>query len=478
MSSYVRWVALVVVVALLPSVAEAREQERVRVVVSVVDANGAPVSQIPVRIYPDGDGTGVKAETGSDGTFSVDLLPDTYQLHETSERWSIARGGTLSVKAGAPAQHRVRAVHSAKVGGRLVDRAGRPIAGVNADLTGTYGQVAIGAVTDANGSWSYSDMPPASYGVMVYGGDRTWFIGRPVSLSAAAGQTLRRDVVVDRGSRVTGRLVDPAGRPIADATYWVVWFDRDGNERGRGQQRVEPDGTFDIPSLPLRTYQLLIGAPGRDYRWASAPGYRSPVLYKPSEGQHLQLGDVRVLDRAPASLAAPRILAAPRVGAPVRVDPGRWDAEGVRLSYQWLRGGRPVRGATSSTFTPRPGDLGASLRVAVSAQRDGSARRTLSTKGRTVQRGHLARTLGPTVSGRSSVGKRLTASPGTWSPAAQSLRYQWRLDGRAIAGATTSRLLLTPRMRGRMVSVSVTARRGGYAPSTSGSTPVRVRSRR
>lgn len=68
----------------------------------------------------------------------------------------------------------------------------------------------------------------------------------------------------------------------------------------------------------------------------------------------------------------------------------------------------------------------------------------------------------PRITGARGVGKRLTASTGTWSPAPSSYAYRWYRNGRAISGATRRTHTPTRADAGRYLTVRVTATRVGY----------------
>jgi len=70
----------------------------------------------------------------------------------------------------------------------------------------------------------------------------------------------------------------------------------------------------------------------------------------------------------------------------------------------------------------------------------------------------------PRIVGRTRVGRTLRVRPGTWSPAAVNLTYQWFARGVAIERATTSTLRLTRALRGKRIQVQVTASRLGSMP--------------
>ena len=72
----------------------------------------------------------------------------------------------------------------------------------------------------------------------------------------------------------------------------------------------------------------------------------------------------------------------------------------------------------------------------------------------------------PTISGTTRAGAVLTATPGTWAPSGAGLKYQWKRDGVAISRATGSGYTLGEYDAGRRITVSVTATRTGYLPST------------
>jgi len=71
----------------------------------------------------------------------------------------------------------------------------------------------------------------------------------------------------------------------------------------------------------------------------------------------------------------------------------------------------------------------------------------------------------PTVTGAARVGAPLTATPGSWKPAA-SVRYQWLSNGAAIAGATAATYTPGAAQRGRTLAVRVTATRQNWAPAS------------
>ena len=78
----------------------------------------------------------------------------------------------------------------------------------------------------------------------------------------------------------------------------------------------------------------------------------------------------------------------------------------------------------------------------------------------------VANVTAPRISGTPKVGRTLAGSAGTWTPTPATTTYQWLADGRAIAGATTSKLKVGPTLVGRRISLRVTVGADGFLPAT------------
>ena len=67
----------------------------------------------------------------------------------------------------------------------------------------------------------------------------------------------------------------------------------------------------------------------------------------------------------------PTISGTAKVGKTLTAVPGTWAPATVKLSYQWLRDGAAIKGATSSTYTLVKADKGARLTVKVKGSKSG-----------------------------------------------------------------------------------------------------------
>jgi len=166
----------------------------------------------------------------------------------------------------------------------------------------------------------------------------------------------------------------------------------------------------------------------------------------------------------------PSISGTAAVGSKLTASRGTWTS-GTAISYRWKADGRPIAGATASTFTVPSSLRGDRITVTVTGKKTGYS--TAAVTSRATTRVMLAGT--PTISGTPAVGKRLTAKPGTWTTGA-TLRYQWYANGARITGATKSTWTITKSQRGKVITVKITGAKSGYTTVTrtsKGSTKVR-----
>ncbi|HET7684531.1 MAG TPA: CHAP domain-containing protein [Marmoricola sp.] len=199
---------------------------------------------------------------------------------------------------------------------------------------------------------------------------------------------------------------------------------------------------------------------GGDFDWAEV---------RRGDGSNWPDGFIHLRDARVQNRSLPSVVGSPQVGVPLTASTGTWTPS-ARVEVQWLRNGRAIAhaaDATSTTFTPRPGDVGAQLSVRVVAHRYGylDAVRT-SARAAAVVPGSLEVTQQPTMSGFPKVTATLTAQLPQFAPTPSASSIQWSADGQAIAGATTPTLALGPDLLGKRISFTVTATRPGYDTRT------------
>lgn len=167
----------------------------------------------------------------------------------------------------------------------------------------------------------------------------------------------------------------------------------------------------------------------------------------------------------PAAWVVPGVGGSPRVGIVQRAVPGTWVPAGAALSYQWTSDGRPIAGATGSTYPLPPQQVGHEVEVTVIATIGNRVLRRSSSNIADVYPGVLA-AVEPHLVGTAAPGGTLTVDPGSWSPTPSRFGYAWLRDGTVIPGTTTRSYAVRRSDRGHGISVRVTASLAGYVTRT------------
>ncbi len=192
---------------------------------------------------------------------------------------------------------------------------------------------------------------------------------------------------------------------------------------------------------------------------------------------------------APASTVAPSISGTAQAGQTLSAQPGSWSgAQPISYGYQWQRcntGGEEcelIAGAQSETYMLAASDIGASVRVVVTAS-DSYGRALAPSSPTVVEPPPVPSNIGPPgVSGLAQDAQTLTASTGEWSTIAPvSYSYQWEscnehgAECAPVEAATGSEYQLTNGDIGTTLRVEVTATDPGGSTHATSATTATVR---
>jgi subtilisin family serine protease len=218
----------------------------------------------------------------------------------------------------------------------------------------------------------------------------------------------------------------------------------------------------------------IVGAVGATYMLSAADvGARVRVVVSATNasGSGEAASDVTalVLVAAPAATATPSVNGLVEAGATLTASSGTWSGvQPIAFSYRWQRcdtGGVcvDIPGATSATYTLTAADVGARVKVVVSATNASGSSEAASDATAPITGVAPVSVSAPQLSGSAMETQTLTASAGTWSgtqPIEHAYRWQ-RCDGAGacveIAGATGATYTLTAADVGASVKVVVSA---------------------
>lgn len=182
--------------------------------------------------------------------------------------------------------------------------------------------------------------------------------------------------------------------------------------------------------------------------------------------------DARLVATAPPEIQAP---SGTGVGATLTSTPPVWNQADVTMTYQWLRDGQQIAGATATTYVLTATDYNKAISVRVTGKKSGfSDGVVVSNVIGTTAGGALQATVQPTITGTPKVGSSLTAVPGTWSQPAPTFRYQWMRTGAPIPNANAIAYRLTPEDAGKNISVTVLASKTGFADGSAATAAIAI----
>lgn len=220
-------------------------------------------------------------------------------------------------------------------------------------------------------------------------------------------------------------------------------------------------GCANIPGATATGYVLTVSDVGHTVRVAvsahNAAGTASFV----------QSGATALVVAVPASTAAPVLSGTAVVGRTLTTTAGAWNTRAT-FTYSWLRcnaagiGCSAIAGATSTTYVATIGDRGSTLVSRVTASNLAGTATALSTH-TVVVVGVPSLTKAPHISGRVRVGRKLSATRGSWSDSPTGYRYQWlrcNKHGGACArikAATHSKYKVAKRDSRHRIRVRITA---------------------
>lgn len=230
--------------------------------------------------------------------------------------------------------------------GRVVDLEGRPVADASV-WAGDRDQVATQARTGPDGRFRLGPLSDER-STTVWAGDREGGLAREHfdDVRVFAGrETDLGDLALAPGARLSGRVVDADGRPVAGARativsrHHVLGYTVTPNGP-KWTVRGDKQGQFRTPALPVGPLEFIVTAPGKARR------YLSPLV-EPGQTA-IDLGDVRLEDERPITGVVVDQDGRPVARASVVVDadddhPATTDAEGrftvheAAVDAVWLR---------------------------------------------------------------------------------------------------------------------------------------------
>lgn len=137
-------------------------------------------------------------------------------------------------------------------------------------------------------------------------------------------------------------------------------------------------------------------------------------------------------------------------------------ATGGTKTYAWTKNG-VVTGITTASIAVPASWYNASVTCSLTSTKSATSVTRTSAAVKIALGSALRYTVRPKVLGKTKVGKVLTCSHGTWSPAATSYKYQWYRGATALVGKIAVKYKTVRKDKGKLITCKVTASTAGYA---------------
>ncbi|MDR7382951.1 hypothetical protein [Promicromonospora iranensis] len=277
------------------------------------------------------------------------------------------------------------------------------------------------------------------------GSDRLEPSSVTTSVAVALGQFEADMPAIVGTARVGETLVaDPrTWTPLPSSTTYVWRVDGEVLPGENGSKLVVPRSAFG------KKISVVVTGARANYATTSSGSNRTS-----------KVGGIFVVSKSPS------VSGTTRVGSTLKAAYGTWAPVPEAVKYQWRLDGRAVLGATSRTWKLPPSARSKRVTVAVTGVKTQYLAKTVASAATATIKPGILVAPRPTITGTTKVGATLKAVRGTWSPQPSTVKYQWKVGGVAVRGATSYWFKVPASAKGKRVAVVVTGSRTGYVTKT------------
>ena len=232
------------------------------------------------------------------------------------------------------------------------------------------------------------------------------------------------------------------GRWRPDATVSVQWL-------AGGEPVTGATGTSFVPTLDQRRQRLSVRVT------ATARGF-VPGVARTAATPRVARGTMR-------TDVAPTVTGTPRVDEVLELHPGSVAPVAGSRTFRWYADGERIVGADRPRLRLTQRHIRSRISAAVVSRREGYHTHVGTTaRSGEVEAGRFEVTGPFELAGRPQRDRRLTVTPGTYTPRDATVRYAWLRDGVPIPKATATSYAATVDDVGRRIAVRIDLSRTGY----------------
>jgi hypothetical protein len=332
------------------------------------------------------NGITLSTTTAAGGTYMISGLAKgeyTVEFFDASQVYlTLDKTATLEEAKNTPVSAELKA--SSVIAGTVTSAAnGSGLGGVDVELFELGGLEERETTTGPNGEYTVTDLPPGAYEISFF--PSSAYLSQDTSTTLGEGEVKNVSAALVEGGKITGRVTDSVTHNgLAKIAVSVF------SSSGFGSASTNANGEYTVTGLSTGSYKVLFSWEySAEESKACEKAPQCPPKYitqyfnnQPSEATSNSVGategsttsgiNATMVPAAPVNTVAPVVAGTPAVGSLLTCASGSWTGENeltlamgwpltTPFTYQWLRDGSAIAGATSTAYLVQAVDLGHGL---------------------------------------------------------------------------------------------------------------------
>lgn len=213
-------------------------------------ADGQPLGRAAVFAFRAGEQL-LQATASREGTYRLEGLgPGPLEVFVRSRDRALTGRVAANIETGVDASLDLTLDEGAKVQGALSDAKGNPLSKWQVRVSNASGQVRRRGESDAEGNYEVKGLYPGTYTITARPPEsRGNLVEEEIEVTSG---TLRHDLRAILGGRLSGRVLDPEGKPVRAEVHAFQ------GEDTKGFARCDEEGRYVLSDLPPGSYVLFL----------------------------------------------------------------------------------------------------------------------------------------------------------------------------------------------------------------------------
>jgi Carboxypeptidase regulatory-like domain len=363
---------------------------------------GATLKGIEVTATSELGGPSGSATTAGGGTYTIAGLSTgeyTVKFHDPADKY-VDQEKAIVLAAGTNMLN-AALQESGMISGRVTSAAtGSGLGGVEVDVdqSGGTGFFFHSTTTEPDGDYRVEDVPPGEY-VVDFSPNESGYLSQGTTTNLLEGEEKHIDAALKQGGKISGTVTSAVTHGgLAKIGVRAFKANPETEGFGGGYAETKANGEYTVTGLPNGSYKVSFEweyseAEAKEFEKAKAPRFIPKYITQyfndqpsvatanavgASEGNTTSGINAAMVPTAPVNTALPAVSGTPTVGDLLSCSNGSWTGESEQtlavgwplttpFTYQWLRDGGAIAGATSPAYLVQAVDVGHSLACEVGA---------------------------------------------------------------------------------------------------------------